>query len=283
MRAILTSAAVLVLLFAGTLRAQPAPRAVMAGYALNDVAYVPHDSVPMGSQPIATGERKSPLLAAGLSFLVPGLGEYYCGEQFWRGLIFTGLEAGFWIMRSYYNHRGDDSNAAFDAYSDAHYSKAQYVNHMDSIQAHYSDSNFHTFYADPKNCSQINYEEYKLDSLSQFGHDQSINDWGHRTLCSDPQQYYEDISKYYQFMSGWDNAASFNQAAVSRENMNSQYGIATSMLWCVIVNHMLSAIDAALLARDHNSAIRMHGDIIIQHDPNGLLGVGPRANIEWTF
>src|SRR5437588_11922978 len=47
--------------------------------------------------------HKSPFLAAALSAVIPGLGEYYVGDKnWWRGLIFTGLEAGMWLEYSHW-------------------------------------------------------------------------------------------------------------------------------------------------------------------------------------
>src|ERR1700733_3566439 len=46
---------------------------------------------------------KSPIIAAALSFVIPGAGEYYVGDYIWRGMIFTGIEAGLWIEWIHWN------------------------------------------------------------------------------------------------------------------------------------------------------------------------------------
>ncbi len=267
--------------------AQPIPRAVLAGYALNSEPLPLRDSVPLFEKQAAQseGSRKSPFLAAGLSAIVPGLGEYYCGEQIWRGMIFTGLEIGLWAEYFHYNARGADSTAAFRSFSDAHFSTCRYVSHMDSILT--SDTSraraAHNYLADCRDSASIHRAEAYLDSLSNYGTDPTIKDFGHRLILNDPQQYYEMISKYVQYIPGWDQIGNWNAASDMRDRMNFQYGVAQGMIWGVIINHILSAVDAALLANDHNSKLRLHGDLILKPYPNGSLGYVPTANMQLTF
>ncbi len=223
--------------------------------------------------------HKSPYLAAALSLVIPGLGEYYVGDHIWRGMIFTGLEAGLWLEMTHWNHRGDDSTTAFRAFSDAHFSPCRYSAYLDSILR--SDS-----IPTQTNCSNIasiNHAENLLDSLS-LSHP-NLNDFTHRVPdpASDIQQYYEVISKYYQYLTGWDAAANFYSAAESRANMNYQYQVAQYFLWGIILNHVLSAIDAALLADDHNTRLTLEGALTPKTMPNGTLGYIPTANIQYRF
>lgn len=278
-----------VLLLCGAVasHAQTSPRSLLTAYKLDaypierradTIAFPPAEQKNVG--------RKSPILAAALSFVVPGLGEYYAGEQIWRGLIFSGLEVGLWVTHSYYMKRGDDSTAAFRSFSNANSSKGRYVQHMDSILS--ADTGrlnlFHGYLADSNDCASINREEGLLDSLSTYGTDPRIKGFNHRLPCSDVQQYYEIMSKYEQYLPMWGyNVSNYNRAAIMRDNMNTQYGIAESLVWGIIINHILSAVDAALLAADHNANLRLHGDVIIRPGTNGSFGYVPTANIQLTF
>src|SRR6185312_4515816 len=77
--------------------------------------------------------KKSPYLAAALSLIIPGLGEYYVGDQVWRGMIFTGLEIGLWYGRYHWTKLGDDSLIAFHAWADSLWSPTKYSEYLDSL------------------------------------------------------------------------------------------------------------------------------------------------------
>ena len=230
--------------------------------------------------PIST--PKSGLLAAGLSLVLPGLGEYYVGDQLWRGAIFTVLEAGLWYGRAHWTARGNDSLTAFHAWADSLWTPQLYVKHLDSLLGTVGKSSLVT---DPNNFSQINNEEDTLNSLN-------FPDFTHRLPERGSQQYYELISKYIQFKYGWvDNTSNdpsifspdYSRHADMRQTMNYQFQVADEFLYGVILNHVLSAIDAALLAHDHNSAIRLHGELHQSRYPDGTIGYMPTAAIEYHF
>jgi hypothetical protein len=253
---------------------------LVASYALFDRAPAPatnpFDHLAAAEAPLP-GD-KSPFLAAVLSLAIPGAGEYYVGDKnWWRGLIFSGLEAGLWLEYAHWTSRGDDSTTAFYAYSDAHFSVPRYATYMDTLLS--TDSIKRVI--DPSNPAEVNGAEESLDSLA-LTH-ANIQNFTHRLAFNDRQQYYEMISKYLQFIPGWDTRENWNSASEMRNRMNDQYGTATYFLWGVIANHILSAVDAALVAHDHNSQLRLHGDIIRKAFPNGALGYVPTANIEYRF
>src|ERR1017187_9547856 len=83
------------------------------------------------SAPIPPGS-KNPFIAAALSFVIPGAGEYYVGDQIWRGMIFTGIEAGLWIEWFRWNNLGDNSTAAYHSFTDAHWSAAKYADTLNA-------------------------------------------------------------------------------------------------------------------------------------------------------
>jgi hypothetical protein len=68
-----------------------------------------------------------------------------------------------------------------------------------------------------------------------------------------------------------------------RADLNTQYDVANIFLYGIMLNHVLSAIDAALLARDHNSPLRLHSDLMEFPLPNGAMAYVPTAKIEYRF
>ncbi|MDP4237697.1 MAG: hypothetical protein Q8919_14735 [Bacteroidota bacterium] len=126
------------------------------------------------------------------------------------------------------------------------------------------------------------------DSLTIYG----VQNFTHHLPDKGSQQYYELISKYIQFTYGWKdfhdpNPANFSpdyeQHAYMRENMNHQYEIADYFLYGLFLNRILSAIDAVLLAKDHNSPIHLEGELQERRYPDGALGFMPTAKIRYTF
>lgn len=257
-------------------------------YFLN--SFSSHESVPSvpGLENEETGSvstsRKSPVLAAGLSLILPGLGEYYVGDQIWRGIIFTSLDAVLWYGHFTYLSRGDDSTAAFQAYADTNWLPSKYSDSLnmllEEIQRAYRIN-------DPDDFTQINKAE---DTLAQFL-PQGLLPLSHRLPPRGSQQYYELISKYIQFTYGWRDAQSsdpnksamFQRHAEMRANMNSQYETADYFLFGLIINRVLSAIDAVLLARDHNSAVRLQGSLRLEKEPDGRLGYVSSAKMTVRF
>jgi TM2 domain-containing membrane protein YozV len=285
-RSLSAALAALIVFCAATMHAQEAPRTLVTAIQLEEHLSRPVDTISFGAPEKEETGKKSPFLAAVLSFAIPGLGEYYAGEQIWRGLIFTGLEVGLWVTHNYYEKRGDDSTASFRRFTDLHASKGPYVQHMDSIISRDTGRLrlFGSYMADSNDIVSINKEEALLDSLTNYGTDPSIKDFNHRLAGKDIQQYYEMISKYEQFLPMWGyNRANFDRAAILRDNMNAQYGIADGIVWGIIINHILSAVDAALLASDHNAKLRLHGDVILRPNSSGVYGYVPTANIQLTF
>lgn len=225
--------------------------------------------------------RKSPVLAGALSLLLPGLGEYYVGEQIWRGAIFTLLEAGLWYGNITYTNRGDDSTDAFHAFAHENWRPELYAAHLNELLKQRQVNDLIT---DPNNFDQIREAEDTLNSLQ-------TEYFTHRLPNFGEQQYYELISKYNQFTRGWKDATgdelssspmSFRHA-VMRDNMNKQYEIAQTFVWGIFLNHALSAIDAVLLAHDHNSALRVEGSSRQRTLPDGSTGIEMEARMSYRF
>jgi hypothetical protein len=240
------------------------------------------EEIPLGLDATASlPSRKSPFLAAALSLVIPGLGEYYVGEQIWRGAIFTLIEAGLWYGNITYTNRGDDSTTAFQNFANENWSPARYSDHLNKMLR---DRQVSTLITDPTNFDQINAAE---DTLNRLGADL----FTHRLPGYGEQQYYELISKYHQFTRGWADATCDNLScsslsfrhAVMRDNMNRQYEIAQTFVWGIFLNHALSAIDAVLIAHDHNSALRVEGSSRQRSLPDGSVGLEMEAKMSYRF
>lgn len=193
-----------------------------------------------------------------LSALVPGLGEWYAGSKK-RGLIFFGAEAalvGMWVA---WTGKGNDLEEEFRAVADEHWDPLNYLAWRGSTIS----NNSSITHALP--CSSEVVEVY-IPAMRQSG----SADFG-GCAPSQIQQYYELIGKYDQYVAGWTDVVrrSTGNAAVptevdSVENFHSERRLryedqrdesnrflkrASTISGVILINHVISAIDAARVAR----------------------------------
>lgn len=106
------------------------------------------------------------------------------------------------------------------------------------------------------------------------------NTFSHVTPDYGSQQYYELISKYYQFGSGWkgfgtninskyqlpwDGSAmpmDFVRGSQLAENFNDSYRIAGNMISLLLINHFLSAFDAFLTVKLKNARLETNTNLM---------------------
>ena len=230
-----------------------------------------------GPEPtLRTQERKgkSSKRAFLLSALVPGLGEWYAGSKK-RGLIFFGAEAALVGMWAAWTGKGNDLEEEFRAVADEHWDPEDYILWRESTISNNSSithalpcsSEVHGYIVEARREGKLQAGE-KLSALDRrevFG----------GCAPSQIQQYYELLGKYDQFVAGWDDLkrvrrdGSIGNAAVpteidSVENFHSERRLryeddrdesnrflkrASTISGVILINHVISAIDAARVAR----------------------------------
>ena len=194
-----------------------------------------------------------------LSALVPGLGQWYAGSKK-RGLVFLGAEAalvGMWVA---WKGKGNDLEQEFRAVADEHWDPLNYLAWRGSEKSKES-SITHSL-----PCSSEVVDVY-IPAMQQSG----SADFG-GCAPSEIQQYYELIGKYDQYVAGWDDlrrgSSTGNAAAPTEvdsvENFHSERRLryedqrdesnrflkrASTISGVILINHVLSALDAARVAR----------------------------------
>ncbi|MCK5760505.1 MAG: hypothetical protein KAH33_04375, partial [Candidatus Delongbacteria bacterium] len=81
-------------------------------------------------------DNKSPLIASGLSLLLPGAGEFY-GKDYIRSGIFLGIEAVGLSMWYVYESEGDDRTSEFETYAQANFSENLYYRGLMGMSQNY--------------------------------------------------------------------------------------------------------------------------------------------------
>lgn len=189
--------------------------------------------------------KKSPIGIL-MSLIVPGAGEFYAGT-WWKGIIFTGVEAGLWTGYALWSKDGQRIEDEFHLFADQHWSEARYW--VSVAQA-----------AGIAGVTEENYETY-LDQLRDAEDDVSY--FTHSLPETKTQQYYEMIGKYDQFKAGWDDYSPDGPALTPRrddyetmrDDCNTQFKRGSYCVMATLLNRVLSGLDTAWTIKKINRRV----------------------------
>lgn len=243
--------------------------------------------------PVSAGDRKSPFLAGLFSILVPGSGEAYA-QSYWKAAAFLAVEAAAIGATIYYNKKGDDATIDFQRYADANWSAVRYAEWLNRFAPEVANDNnvVSNIHIDPDGTkkpqdrvsfAEINAVERQLPTFSHV-----LPGYGE-------QQYYELIGKYHQFNHGW--AQSDPNTAEYLHNLPQQmldyaqmhilpddtfYKYADRAVVVMVINHFLSALDAAWTASRYNKNLAVNMEVK-QVYLGGLYEMYPQVNLTYSF
>ncbi len=239
--------------------------------------------------------RKSPWLAAGLSLLIPGAGEFY-SESYWKAALFFALDVAVWGLAYHFDKKGDRQTDFFQNYADEHWSVVKYAQF--SLEYFIPTERWNEYSGliapgvDPPwkrvNWNLLNRLEREISGTASGRY------YSHTLPPYGEQQYYELIGKYPQYAPGWDDqelpyiyseanvSPNFKYYARERGKANDFYNTATTFVTIAIINHVLSALDAAWSAASYNH--NLHASVRMQRIPTefGFTQV-PVARVEYGF
>jgi hypothetical protein len=224
--------------------------------------------------PDFASKKKSVWLAGGLSLLVPWAGEFYA-ESYWKSAAFLAVEIGAWVVAYLYDTKGDKQTDFFQGFANEHWSVVRYAQYA---QDHLNPSSKPYNWLIPGTEGRNPWERVNWAELNRMERD-IAGYYSHTLPTYGQQQYYELIGKYPQFNQGWDDAApSFNYGdpltsrflyySDERGKANTYYETASTVVAVAIVNHVVSAIDAAFTAGSYNSGL--HADVGMKTIPADL-------------
>ncbi|UCC44064.1 MAG: hypothetical protein JSU65_13285 [Candidatus Zixiibacteriota bacterium] len=191
-------------------------------------------------------KHKSPTKAFALSFVVPGLGQYYYGSKT-KPLLFAGIEITSWVLYANWRSDGNRRTDEFEAFADQHWLETKYVDYLQTVYGISDD------------------EDTVATELS------------HHLPDTRTQQYYEMIGKYDQFAWGWDDAymdsagqrvyepwVAITHPSLApqsdrrdlyekmRYDANSKLRNADKMIMVSLANHLISALEAYFVTKANN-------------------------------
>ncbi len=246
-------------------------------------------------------ERKSPFLAAALSVAVPGAGELYA-EKYWRAASFFGAEVILWVIYASRTAKGDDQTAAFQQYADDHWSVVRYANWMETNASILNPSSPPcsgiVTNPDPQAAPWDRVDWGVLNECEANIGAKASTGFSHRLPRRPDQQYYELIGKYLQYNAGWDDwgssgpstteylvspSARFREYRDMRGRANDYYNIATTASFLLVANHILSGLDAAWGASQHNAEIKVRAHLQPMLRETGFVEFVPTAKVMVSF
>ena len=232
------------------------------------------DSVTETETTLASNSRRQDPLMNGLySLVIPGAGQFRT-EQYTKAAIFFSAEAALIIYAVINNNNGDKKTNEYQAYAEAHWDAVLYAKWIETHgKAEYEPTN-------------VTFTSADYDAI-QYGKDFSkINEWesglhklgfSHQLPVYQSQQYYELIGKYHQFKFGWDtyqvdvngvpvsdngqydnllsSEKQFKNYAIERGKANDYYYAASFATSALVINHVLSAMDAIFSTNSYNKEI----------------------------
>ena len=249
-------------------------------------------------------KNKSVFLATCFSAIVPGTGELYSGH-YWQSALFFGIEVTSWVFAYQYDKKGDDQTSFFEAYANEHWSVVRFAKWTEQNIEHLVPRE-----ADVEKCRELfamlykegnrPHEQINWEILNQIerivgagggkgqGYSHSLNNYG-------TQQYYELIGKYRQYSHGWDDSdqndngdfmgpvsENFDYYSGERGKANDYYNLASTFVKIIVVNHIVSAFDAALLTHFDN---RVRANVTYNNSilPNGKIEIQPSFGLTIAF
>ena len=216
---------------------------------LNYNSYQNQDSLSREQQLAQLPGYKLPKRALFFSALLPGMGELYA-ESYLKAVAFLAIEAGAWTFYGIYNKKGSEKEDEFQVYADEKWNPRKWYNWYVNI-----DSTTQGLMTHASHMVEL------IDPLIKGEGDPKKT-----------QQYYEMIGKYAEFSAGWEGARDdltydeliqyrTNELAIADDYMkmraksNDLFERAKTGTTIAMLNHLLSAIDAAWTAKRHNNQL----------------------------
>jgi hypothetical protein len=227
---------------------------------------------------------KSVFKAVLFSAIVPGAGQIY-NQSYWKAAAFLAIEAAAWAVNISYNKKGNDKDAEFKRYADQNWSEYRYWSYV-NYQVDIDEVTFPGYDPIPydedgmiiddeygeRTWYLIDEGSYDADAIAYLrekeGQFPTGSGFTHHLPETKTQQYYEMIGKYpRQFGNAWYDAdfntyyQDFGQGKITpmndlyatmRDDANQYYKTAGYGTMVILVNHLISALDAGFTAKKIN-------------------------------
>lgn len=226
-----------------------------------------------------------PGLAFASSAIVPGFGQV-ANRQWWKTALFAGIEIGAIFI--YYERRDHARRVERDYWEKAntHWSVVQYAEFLANysqldfdLRDVFFDEGWSAYMANNGRPTFNHLTDQSWINLSELNRLETITlyrstglPFSHVVPAYNSQQYYELVSKYFQFGPGWrdwngdvtivdggvaDMSPMWREHTRMEEEFNDAYRLSSNMVMVLLANHVFSAFDALF-----TSKLRLHRETI---------------------
>ncbi|MDD8017276.1 MAG: hypothetical protein PHP42_02765, partial [Bacteroidota bacterium] len=222
-------------------------------------------------------DYKNPFYGGLYSLILPGAGQYNSG-RYTKAAIFITAEVALIVYSIINNNNGDKKTQDFQNYANRHWSAMRYAKYIEQHgKSDYGPTDVTFTQADYDAISNRN-DFSKINLWEQGTH---LEGFSHQLPQFGEQQYYELIGKYNQFKFGWDTyPQDANGVPVSdrvtteikydydhmvpqqmlnyagdRGKANDYYYAASFAVSAIVINHVVSAVDAFLSTKHYNNEL----------------------------
>ena len=218
-------------------------------------------------------QKKSVGRAALYSAVLPGAGQYYNGS-IWKTILFAGIEVAAWTAYIVNDSKGQQSDADMRGYADVHWTEHKYWSWIydKAVQNNIENIPDYTLTERDEVTGIVYLVDYNQEMGNSLRYLEDELGHTHRLPETKTQQYYEMIYKYLtQFGNAWDDADFYTRYYGNTNNLtdnmfayrdmrnqtNEYFDNATTAVNVILINHVLSALEAAWSARMFNKDLEI--------------------------
>ena len=244
-----------------------------------------------------------------MSLVLPGSGQYYMKEPFWKPATFLGIELVSIISWISFNQRSDDVKNKYKSYANNNWTLEAWVvnkgNRPSSINndlwqnydALMSLTGTHSLLLSMSGSLRDTYGDFvSSDSLEHYP------EWATNPEVEvvKDRHFYENIGKYDQFLGGWSDAATDwypeekdvgdsteiviktpkkQKYLLQRDDSNRLKRYANYSISAVLFNHVISGLEAVVsnqrkAGKGKKPSEKVDTDIGLLYSPHSKIGVG---------
>lgn len=166
----------------------------------------------------------SPFVAGAMSAIIPGTGQLIQGQN--RGWLYLGVEIASWFTYASLRSAGSQAEEDYRQFADSHWDWERYGTET--------------------NCGEglgpIDFETESAQLLDSYMNAQD--------------QFYDDIGSQDVYACGWDEQGNRSSYQSMQGNADNLYQASEFVVAVIVINHLVSAVDAAKSASNRRKAER---------------------------